>query len=173
MALKVGRGASAPPFIVMDVITAANARAGGAAAGRAARHPHGGRPARHRRSAPARSPPPRRRCGPATRWATPRRSAARRCASGSRAHYRDWYGAGRAAGARRGDGGRVGRVPAGVPGRVRPRRPGGAGGAVLPALRQHPDRAGHAAGGAASRAGDAVPADASRCWSGWTRRPTG
>src|SRR5579863_3126412 len=26
MALKVGRGAAAPPFIVMDVITAANAR---------------------------------------------------------------------------------------------------------------------------------------------------
>ena len=27
MALKVGRGASAPPFMVMDVISAANARA--------------------------------------------------------------------------------------------------------------------------------------------------
>ncbi len=33
MALKIGRGASAPPFIVMDVITAANARAASLPAG--------------------------------------------------------------------------------------------------------------------------------------------
>ena len=52
MALKIGRGAAAPPFLVMDVIAAANARAGrGLPPGAPQRHPHGGRPARHRRAA--------------------------------------------------------------------------------------------------------------------------
>ena len=35
MPLKVGRGACAPPFLVMDVIAAANARAAALAARRA------------------------------------------------------------------------------------------------------------------------------------------
>ncbi len=83
MALKIGRGAAAPPFMVMDVIAAANARQAALPPG--APHvirmevgqPGTGAPA----GAAARRR--RRRCGRAIRWATPRRSAGARCASGS------------------------------------------------------------------------------------------
>ena len=90
--LKIGRGAAAPPFLVMDVIAAANARQAALPAGAAARHPHGGRPARHRRARRRAWPRRGRAAVAATRSATPRRSAGARCARASRAHYRDWYG---------------------------------------------------------------------------------
>ena len=61
MALKTGRGAAAPPFLVMDVIAAANARAAALPPGAPGDPADGGRPARHRR--PAR----RRRGGDAAR----------------------------------------------------------------------------------------------------------
>ena len=91
MALKVGRGASAPPFIVMDVIAAANARQTALPPG--APHvirmevgqPGTGAPAGAVAAA-------RRRCGRAIRSATPRRSAGRSLRERIAAHYRDWYG---------------------------------------------------------------------------------
>ena len=91
MALKIGKGASAPPFLVMDVISAANARQAAlppvrrmSSAWRSA-SPAPVRP-------PARSPPPRPPCGPAIRWATPRHSVCARCAIGSPPMPADWYG---------------------------------------------------------------------------------
>ena len=157
MALKVGRGAAAPPFMVMDVIAAANARAAALPPG--APHvirmevgqPGTGAPAGAVAAAAAAL-----RSGDALGYteAFGRRSLRERIV----AHYRDWYGLDVPVERVAVTVGASGAFPAGLPGGVRSGRPGGAGRAVLPALCQHPDRAGHAAGDPGSRAGDAVPA---------------
>ena len=157
MTLKIGKGASAPPFMVMDVIAAANARqaalppgaphvirmevgqpgtgapAGAVAAAQAALrsgHPLGYTEAFGLRSL--------------------RHRIARACAG------LVWLAA--ADRAHRGDRGRVRGVSAGVPRGIRSGRPYRHGGAVLPALCQHPDRAGHGPGDPGSRTGNPVPA---------------
>ena len=150
MALKIGRGASAPPFIVMDVITAANARA-------ASLPPGAPRVIRMEVGQPGTGAP---------QGAVAAAAAALRSGSALgyteafglpslRAriarHYADWYGVAVSARARRGHGGRFGRLPARLSGRLRPRRPGRARRPVLPALRQRPH-------GARPRAGlDGMP----------------
>ena len=139
--LKIGRGAQAPPFIVMDVIAAANARQAALPPG--APHvirmevgqpgtgaPAGAVAAAAGGAAVGRSARLYRGIRPALPARTDRRPLSRLV----------W--AGRADRADRGDGGRVGGVPAGVPGGVRSGRPGRADLAVLSALCQHPDRAG-------------------------------
>ena len=157
MVLKVGRGASAPPFMVMDVIAAANARQASLPAGapRVIRmevgQPGTGAPAGAIAAVEAAL-----RSG--ATWATPRRSGA--LAAGThRRPYPDlvWPdGSGRA---HCGDRGGLGRVSARLSGGVRSRRPDRHGRAVLPTLRQYPDRSRHAAGDPGSRAGDTVPAE--------------
>ncbi|MBV8613668.1 MAG: aminotransferase class I/II-fold pyridoxal phosphate-dependent enzyme, partial [Acetobacteraceae bacterium] len=91
MALKVGRAAAAPPFIVMDVIAAANARAAALPAGAPGvirmevGQPGTGAPAGAREAAIAAL-----RSGEALGYteALGRRGLRERIA----AHYRDWYG---------------------------------------------------------------------------------
>ncbi len=91
MALKVGRGAAAPPFLVMDVIAAANARAAALAPGAPqvirmeVGQPGTGAPAGARAAAAAAL-----RSGDPLGYteAFGRRSLRERIA----AHYRDWYG---------------------------------------------------------------------------------
>ena len=157
--LKVGRGASGAA-VHRDGRDRRGQRAPGrAAAWRAARDPHGGGPAGHRRTGRCGRRRRWRRCARAIRSAIPRHSAAARCASGSSAHYRDWYGLDVPLERVAVTVGASGGISAGVPGGVRSGRPRGADLAVLSALREHPDRARHAAGDPGGGSGDAVPAE--------------
>ena len=98
------------------------------------------------------SPAPARHAARRRRWSRLRRGAAglyralgcARSASGSPALCRALRRAG-AGGADRGDGRGLRRLPAGLPGGLRSGRCGRHGDALLPALREYPDRAGDAA----------------------------
>ena len=172
--LKIGRGATAPPFIVMDVIAAANARQAALPPGAPpvirmeVGQPGTGAPAGAVAAAVA-----------ALRSGNPlgyteafgRRSLRERIV----AHYRDWYGLDVPIERVAVTVGASGGVSAGVPRSVRSRRSGGVGVAVLSALRQHPHRAGDAADDPGSRAGHAIPAECrdageARSAAGWADR---
>ena len=156
--LKVGRGADAPPFIVMDVIAAANARQAALPPGAPqvirmeVGQPGTGAPAGAVAAAVAAL-----RSGDPLGYteAFGRRSLRERIV----AHYRDWYGLDVPLERVAVTVGASGGVSAGLPGGVRSGRPGGADLAVLSALREHPDRARHAAGDPGGGTGDAVPAE--------------
>ena len=170
--LKVGRGATAPPFIVMDVIAAANARQAALPAG--APHvirmevgqPGTGAPAGAVAAAAAAL-----RSGDALGYteAFGRRSLRERIV----AHYRDWYGLDVPIERVAVTVGASGGFPLAFLGGVRSGRPRGADLAVLSALRQHPDRARHAAGDFGGRTGDAGSSRASRCWNRLDPPPDG
>ena len=138
--LKVGRGASAPPFIVMDVIAAANVRQAALPPG--APHvirmevgqPGTGAPAGAVAAAVAAL-----RSGDPLGYteAFGRRSLRERIV----AHYRDWYGLELPLERVAVTVGASGGFPLAFLAAFDPRRPGGADLAVLSTLREHPDRA--------------------------------
>ena len=175
MALKTGRAAAAPPFLVMDVIAAANARAASLPPGasrRAGSHPHGGRPARHRR--------PARRGGgrdprPAGRRADGLHGGLRPASLRARIarHYAERYGVAIAAERVAVTVGASGAFPLAFLAAF------DAGDRVAMAAPFYPPYAniltalGMEPRAAALRRRDALPADASRCSRRWTRGPTG
>ena len=156
--LKVGRGATAPPFIVMDVIAAANARQAALPRRRTAvirmevGQPGTGAPAGAVAAAVAAL-----RSGDPLGYteAFGRRSLRERIV----AHYRDWYGLDVPIERVAVTVGASGGFPLAFLAAFDPGDRVALAVAVLPALRQHPDRARHAAGDPGGRAGDPVPAE--------------
>ena len=154
MTLKVSRRGRIAPFIVMDVLRAANERA---AAGADILHLEIGQPSTPAPPgvlAAARRALDRDALGYTDTLGLP---ALRRAIA---AHYARRYGVAVDPRAGRRHHRLVGRVHPGLSRRLRAGRPGGAGGARLSRLPQHPDRARPRAGRAADRAGRALPADA-------------
>ena len=170
--LKVGRGASAPPFIVMDVIAAANARQAALPPGAAhvirmeVGQPGTGAPAGAVAAAVAAL-----RSGDALGYteAFGRRSLRERIV----AHYRDWYGLDVPLERVAVTVGASGGVPARVPGAFDPGDRVALTVAVLSALCEHPDRARHAAGDPGGRDRRRGSSRAWRCWRSSIRRRTG
>ena len=157
MALKVGKGAAAPPFLVMDVIAAANARAAALPPG--APHvirmevgqPGTGAPAGAVAAATAAL-----RSGEPLGYteAFGRRSLRERIA----AHYRDWYGLAVPVERVAVTVGASGAFPLAFLAAFDPGDRVALAAPFYPPYVEHPDRARHPAGDPGSRAGDAVPA---------------
>ena len=156
--LAVATRANVPPFHVMDLLAAADRRAGAATATCSTWWPASRRPRRPRPYAGGRRTPSTTTCS-ATRW----RPGIPELREAIAAHHARFHGLDVSPDDVVVTTGSSGWLPAGVPGRVRGRRPGGDRAAGLPLLPQRPHRAGLRGGRAADRAGAPLPADGRRC----------
>ena len=152
--MKVAARAHVPPFAVMEILAAANARR---AAGEDVLNLCAGEPST------GASDVVRQRAidllTAAATSATPRPWASRRCASAIAQHYRDRYDVALDPVADRRHHGLVRRVRPRVPRGVRRGRPGGARRPRLPRVREHPRRARVRGRDRPVRPGDPLPAD--------------